>query len=97
VRCRYVYPHNEAIHYFHSECEYAVKLKKKMVFVRTEEYTADKWLGLVVGQAIYYDCFDMYAVDECAKKVAVELGGDGKKPRRVTKAVGAEDDCCTVS
>lgn len=38
------------------ECEYAVKLKKQMVFVlAVDGYTPNGWLGLVVGNALYYN------------------------------------------
>jgi len=98
--------------YFRAECELADKQNKKLVFVRTEEYKPTKWLAAIVGQEMYYNCFDIYEVDECAKKLARELNDCGKKSssgrRSKTDAPtgtaagndsgeGGEEECCTVS
>lgn len=63
-----------------SEAEYASYSRKHIVPVRTENYKATSWLGIILGAKLYFNCMSVTEADECAMSVAGELGERGKAP-----------------
>ena len=57
-----------------SEAEYAQVTKKPMLFIRTEKkYKPDGWLGLLLGNTLYYDITDEATFDTVAGKIIAAI------------------------
>ncbi len=68
----------------YAEAEYAWNYKP-IVFVRVEKYKPISWLGIILGKKLYIDCLRVEEVENCAVKVARDLGERGK---RIGREVG---------
>lgn len=63
-----------------SEAEYAWAQNKTIIPVRTEpKYRPTGWLGMMIGTKMWTNCTESGQVNECAQKIAKELGDKGRK------------------